>query len=342
MSDPEILDVSANNDYPHQFIEPLSRALVPITVESEVTPGSLIAWHDAVEAFLSSALDSDNTRRAYRRHLRDAQRGLGVAHLGEVNGSNLASYRSSILDSDLALSSQRQALAAVRSFLSWVRDLGGPVPTMAVVKTALRTPRGSSSARRSVISERETQALLESAKDSRERALLAVMLGAGLRVAETTSLAVSDIVEDLDGASSLFVRQGKGRKDRHVPIHHDVEELLRAYLSDSGRHLGSDGPLFLAADRGAAGRKRRGLTSRGVSAILASIARRAGIRGKRVSPHVLRHTFAIRCLRSGANVVAIQRLLGHSSLQTTLGYIDHLESAELRLAVPRLPSTEPV
>ncbi|MGE0600119.1 MAG: tyrosine-type recombinase/integrase [Dehalococcoidia bacterium] len=299
-----------------------------------------VSWEEAAEAFLSSAIDSQHTRRAYRRHLRHAQVVLGVRDVSEVDGAKLATYRSSILESELALSSQRQALAAVRSFLTWVRDLGGPAPTTAVVKTALRTPRGSSSARKSVITEREARLLLAAAADSRERALIAILLGAGLRISEAVGLSVADVVEDIDGATALFVRQGKGRKDRHVPVNADVSVMVRTYLADSGRHLGSDGGLFLATDRGASRRKVKGLTSRGASRILASVTHRAGINGKRISPHSLRHSFAIRCLRAGANVVAVQKLLGHSSISTTRGYLDHLEHSELRASVPPLPSME--
>jgi site-specific recombinase XerD len=89
---------------------------------------------------------------------------------------------------------------------------------------------------------------------TRERALLGVLLGAGLRVAEVASLSIADITEDQDGNTSLFVVLGKGRKDRVVPIGPDVDALLRVYLVESGRHLGDAGRLFLANDRGAAKR----------------------------------------------------------------------------------------
>jgi integrase/recombinase XerD len=64
----------------------------------------------------------------------------------------------------------------------------------------------------------------------------------------------------------------------------------------------------------------------------------AGIEAKRISPHSVRHTFAIRALRAGASPVAAQKLLGHASLSTTSRYLDHLELGELREAVPELPT----
>jgi integrase/recombinase XerD len=64
---------------------------------------------------------------------------------------------------------------------------------------------------------------------------------------------------------------------------------------------------------------------------------RSGVAAKRVTPHSLRHTYAIRCLRSGGNVVAVAKLLGHSSIATTQRYVDHLAVSELRSTVPALP-----
>jgi site-specific recombinase XerD len=175
------------------------------------------------------------------------------------------------------------------------------------------------------------------AAGTRERALLGVLLGAGLRVAEAAALSISDIIEDHDGDVSLFVVLGKGRKDRIVPIRPEVDALLRRYLVESGRHLGDEGRLFLASDRGAASRTTVGVTTRTLSRLVTELAETAGISAKRVTPHSLRHTYAIRCLRAGGNVVAVAKLLGHSTIATTQRYVDHLATSELRSSVPALP-----
>jgi len=156
-------------------------------------------------------------------------------------------------------------------------------------------------------------------------------------VAEMAKLAVRDVVEAMDGEVALFVDQGKGRKDRVVPIGEEVDGLIRAYLGATGRYLGGDGPLFLANDRGATNRAKAGLSTRAISRIVREIASAAGISAKRVSPHALRHSYAVRCLRAGGNVVAVARLLGHSSIATTQRYVDHLSASELRTTVPALP-----
>ena len=157
-----------------------------------------------------------------------------------------------------------------------------------------------------------------------------------MRAAEVVGLDVSDVHDGIDG-TLLHVRQGKGRKDRLVPVQSDVAQVVRAYLVASGRHLLSGGPLFRAHDRGHGRRERARLSTRAVGHLVARSCAAAGVAAKTISPHSLRHTFALRALRQGGNVVAVSKLLGHASIQTTQRYVDHLATAELRAAVPALP-----
>jgi site-specific recombinase XerD len=292
-------------------------------------------WREAVAAFLS-ARDSQHTQRAYARHLAAAFAGFGVNSVGELSSLHLAAYRHHITSSDLSPASQGQALAALRAFLRWARAVGVSALPGDVTGEMLRTPRTSVRKPYSVLSEHEVAAIGEVARSTRDRALLAVMLGAGLRAGEVVALDVSDVHEDQDGEITLYVRLGKGRKDRSVPVLAPVAALLRRYLAETGRRLGGDGPLFLSGDRAGKGSGR--LSARGVGYLVAGLASAAGIDAKRVSPHALRHTYALRALRSGSNVVAVGKLLGHASIQTTQRYLDHLETAELRRSVPPLPA----
>lgn len=79
------------------------------------------------------------------------------------------------------------------------------------------------------------------------------------------------------------------------------------------------------------------MTPRALGYLVARTVARAGIQGKHVSPHACRHTFALRALRGGANLVAVSKLLGHAQVTTTQVYLDHLEVETLREAVPPLP-----
>ena len=308
-----------------------------VTLQLAVTATDSPSWSRSTAAFLAAAIDSEGTRRAYARHLKNAGLVFGIESVADLTGEQLSQYRAVVMSSGRSPSSQAQALSALRSFLAWCGSMNGHRLHSDVVRMALRSPRATVAVRYVVLNEKEISAILRAASSARDRAILAVLLGAGLRVAEAAALRVTDIIEELDGGVALFVRQGKGRRDRIVPIGPEVDGLLRSYLVESGRYLSDEGPLFIAVDRGASVRKTAGLTTRSLSRLVTELARSAGIAAKRVTPHSLRHSYAIRCLRSGGNVVAVAKLLGHSNVSTTQRYVDHLAVSELRASVPTLP-----
>jgi integrase/recombinase XerD len=145
----------------------------------------------------------------------------------------------------------------------------------------------------------------------RDRAILETMYGAGLRISELVGLDVDDV--DLeDGAVRAM---GKGSKERIVPLGSYALAAVEAYLTQARPSLARarSGPAMFLNQRG--GR----LTRQGVSNILQSAVRRAGVR-KRVTPHMLRHSFATHLLEGGADVRVVQELLGHASLSSTQIY----------------------
>ncbi len=287
----------------------------------------------ALKAYLTSALDSPHSRRAYGRALREAFAFWGVAGVEDLAGSHLAALRGHVLAAGLAVSSQALALAAVRSFLLWVADLGGLRRlTPDQVRRLLKTPRGASSGLLAILSPEEARRLVAAAVDPRDRALVLVMLGGGLRAAEVCALQGEDLGADAEGAPILKV-QGKGRKGRLVPIHEVVAQAIHAYLLASGRRVGAPGPVFLQRDPGACRRGLGPLSPRSLGRLVAALTARAEI-AKPLSPHCLQHTYATRVLKKGGNLVGLARLLGHASVATTQRYADHLELSELRELVP--------
>jgi integrase/recombinase XerC len=156
-----------------------------------------------------------------------------------------------------------------------------------------------------------------------ELALFEVIYGAGLRVSEACNLDVGDIESDGSGGM-VRVRQGKGRKDRIVPVGSKAWQATDAYLQRRVDRLAATP----AADRHALFLSRRGRRL-GPRAVRRLLARREVASGTpRVSPHALRHSFATHLLGEGADLRAIQEMLGHASLRTTQRYahvdIDHL------------------
>ena len=161
------------------------------------------------------------------------------------------------------------------------------------------------------------------AERARDEALFEIIYGAGLRVSEACHLDVGDI-ESRPGAAEIKVRQGKGRKDRIIPIGRKAIGALEAYLPVRGAWL-SQSPR---GDRSAVFVNRRGrrLAPRDVRRLLSALEQATGVGA--ASPHALRHSFATHLLGEGADLRSIQEMLGHASLRTTQRYahvnIDHL------------------
>lgn len=158
------------------------------------------------------------------------------------------------------------------------------------------------------LSESEVFELIEKgAKGARERAIFEVLYGTGLRASELIRLTPDDI-DLLTGI--LYVRQGKGRKDRVVPFGERVKAAVLAYLRERPR---KGGPLFLNARDGP-------LTVGTLETLVWSAGKRAGL-ARLASPHRLRHSYATHLLQGGADVRHIQVLLGHASLASTQVYL---------------------
>jgi integrase/recombinase XerD len=166
-----------------------------------------------------------------------------------------------------------------------------------------------------ILSKAEVKALLEAPKNLGHRAILATMYGAGLRVSEVTTLKVHDID---GGRKVIWVRDGKGHKDRQTILSAALREVLAAYW----RWKRPTDWLFPG------GKPGRPITREAVFDICRKAARRAGI-GKPVHPHSLRHAFATHLLDDGVSLLVIQILLGHSNLKTTARYL-HVSDATVR------------
>jgi integrase/recombinase XerD len=264
---------------------------------------------------------SRNTLDAYRRDLGRYQGflgGRGIVDVARAGEADIAAFVANLSASEYAPgkgyrpSSVARALAAVRSFHRFLVLEGeaeaDPAEGVARPKVPRNLPRP--------LSVEEVAALVAAPGQDgpvglRDRAILETLYGAGLRISELVALDVDDV--DLEEGSVRAV--GKGSKERIVPLGRLAVKALEAYLTRARPALAaprSRGALFL---------NRRGgrLTRQGSTNIIKDMARRAGIR-KRVTPHMLRHSFATHLLEGGADVRVVQELLGHASLATTQIY----------------------
>jgi site-specific recombinase XerD len=279
-------------------------------------------WADAVRGFLDS-LFSPKTQELYRAALEEFaawyERAFGQppdpVRLTDPEVRDYVVYLQAVRR--LSPSSIHIRLAALRGLL---RSLGRSL--------WVRGPRMQRPPVR-VLDASELERLFAAAEggrwiDKRNVAILALMAKAGMRVGEVVALELTDI--ELGARSGwAVVRAGKGNKMRRVPLNRDVCRALRVYLAV---RPASDVPVLFVSWTGAR------LYARDVRRIVTRLARRAGIQG-RVTPHVLRHTFATRVLEMGADLATVAAILGHESIATTSRYL-HPSEARLVEAVERL------
>ena len=172
-----------------------------------------------------------------------------------------------------------------------------------------------------ILSRDEVKAVLEAPHNLGHRTLLAVMYGCGLRVAEVAQLKVSDIDST---RNVLWVRCGKGRKDRQTLLPAKLLELLRSYW----RSKRPADWLFPGAD------PTHPISAKAIFLACRKAAQKAGL-AKPVHPHSLRHAFATHLLEAGVNLRTIQILLGHANLETTARYL-HVADVAVRSTVSPL------
>ena len=266
---------------------------------------------------------SENTCTAYGSDLRffaDYLKGHGIVEPSSVTRDDIVGFLAQEREQGMRGSTRSRRTAAIRMFFRYLKERhvirSNPSDLMDAPRKERVLPR--------VLSETEVAQMLDeiSAEDPRslrDRAMLEVMYGCGLRVSELCNLKREDIV----GEGELLRVLGKGSKERIVPIGSSAGRAIVRYLegsreSFSGGNL-SETHVFLT-------RLGRPFTRQGVFKIIRDRAAAVGIAADRVSPHVLRHCFASHMLAHGADIRAIQELLGHADIGTTQVYT-HVDTA---------------
>ena len=267
----------------------------------------------AVQRFLLSlaARCSPRTVDAYGRDLAS----FGRFRDGDVGGAGVEDVErwvASMRADGLAASTIARRVSAVRAYFRHEILIGtkteNPAASLQLPRRARKLPRALSPA--------ETERLIDAADGTtprarRDRALVELMYGAGLRVSEAVGLERGSV--DLDDRIVRVI--GKGAKERLVPLGRPAAEAVRRYLALGRPHLDRRyrPELFLNARGGA-------LTRAGAFLILRKLAGKAGLEPERVHPHLLRHSFATHLLEGGADLRSVQEMLGHADLGTTERY----------------------
>jgi integrase/recombinase XerC len=264
---------------------------------------------------------SPHTLRAYQREIGNfaaylvEQRGTSV-EMHSIDHLQIRAYLGELYERGLAKASVARSLAAVRSWFQWMARAGhvtsNPAALVATPKLPKHLPR--------VPSIEQMNHLVETASSEevaawpeRDRVIFELLYGCGIRNAELVGLNLTDV----HWAREVILVRGKGRKQRYVPLGDAAADAIRAYLPSRTIKLAGKANEALLLNLRLRGTGR--LTTRSVGRIVKQISLAKGLPAE-IHPHTLRHAFGTHMLEEGADLRAIQELLGHERLSTTQRY----------------------
>jgi integrase/recombinase XerC len=311
----------------------------PIPTADGNTPSSL---SELVSAYLRVLANergaSVHTLRAYERDLAGfasyvvKHHGAGQAP-DRIEHTHIRAYLGTLYDRRLSKASVARALAAIRSWFKWLARTGRVQQNVATLVSTPKLPKHLPR----VPTIEEMNRVVDSVDEdvaswpARDRAILELLYGCGMRNAELTCLDLKDI----HWANEAILVRGKGQKQRYVPLGDAAADALRAYQAERAARLAAASPgratpamfvnLQLRGLQAPGGEAR--LSTRSVGRIVKRVAVSRGLASD-VHPHTLRHAFGTHLLEEGADLRAIQELLGHERLSTTQRYTQ-LTAAQL-------------
>lgn len=283
---------------------------------------SLIRQNAATEIAVQTAidsLDSAHSRRAYERHLREFLAWYGLSDQTALNKATVQRYAAELRDSGLSASTINQRLSAIRKLATEASDNGALDPQLANGIRAIKGIRQEGTRAGNWLAKQQAQQLLNApnigtVKGLRDRAILALLLGCGLRRTEAAHLTF-DRIQQRDGRWVLVDLLGKRNKLRSVPMPAWTKAAIDEYAAHAGL---TEGNVFRPVNKG--GRTtREQMTEQAIYNLVVKYAQALGF--ARLAPHDLRRTFAKLAHKGGAGLDQIQLSLGHSSIQTTERYL---------------------
>jgi integrase/recombinase XerD len=279
-----------------------------------------------------------NTLDAYRRDLDDLEQFLARANLDvrDADADSIRQWLAHQVALGMAARTQARRLSCIRQFYLFLFAEGvrPDDPTANVDSPRLGRPLPK------YLGEDEVKALLDQARTLEGEAgilmtaLLETLYATGMRVSELVSLPASAVARD----PAVLIVRGKGDKERMVPLSDPARAALAAWRSvrDASQPKGKPS-RWLFPSHGASGH----LSRSGFAKMLNRVATAAGIDVERVSPHVLRHSFASHLLAGGADLRSVQQMLGHADIATTEIYTHVLDEARVRLVRQHHPLAAP-
>ena len=314
--------------------------------EAAIASGLDALVADYLRVLTNERGSSAHTLRAYDRELRNfaafiAERYGREQTVDLIEHTHIRAYLGTLYDRGLSKASTARALASIRSWFKWLARAGYLQQNAASLVATPRLPKHLPRVPSIEEMNRVVDSVGEDAASwpARDKAILEMLYGCGIRNAELTGLNLDDI----HWANEAVLVRGKGQKQRYVPLGDAAAVALRAYLAERSARLAADGgakgratpALFVNLQLRGLGKPggQARLTTRSVARIVKRVAILRGLSAD-VHPHTLRHAFGTHLLEEGADLRAIQELLGHERLSTTQRYTQ-LTTAQLMVVYDR-------
>jgi integrase/recombinase XerC len=292
-------------------------------IEQSENKPKVISLADEFLAMLANERGSSpHTLRAYERELHSF-----TAYLVEtfstsvepkrIEHQHIRAYLGTLYEKGLSKASAARSLAAIRSWFKWLAKTGHVEQSPAALVSTPKLPKHLPRVPTIEQMNRAVDGVSENfaAWPERDRVIFELLYGCGIRNAELVGLDLNDI----HWANEAILVRGKGRKERYVPLGDAAAQVLRAYLPKREARLQAAGKQTEALLLNAKLRGNCRLTTRSVGRIVKTLAIANGLPAE-VHPHTLRHAFGTHMLEEGADLRAIQELLGHERLSTTQRY----------------------
>ena len=262
---------------------------------------------------------SDNTLISYKHDVKSfiefvsthTGSEVSIKYLNDMKISDFRSFLSYLRNKDISSTSIARIISSLKSFFNYLLNINLIEST---VVQSLRTPKQKKSLPRPISSELAIETIkhaqdMEKEKwiGMRNKSILMLLYGCGLRISEALNLNFEDINEN-----DYLIIKGKGNKERMVPLMDYVKNDIENYIHECPKNFMKDDPLFV-------GKRLDRLSPRIIQYVLEKIRHNLSL-PETATPHALRHSFATHLLDSGGDLRTIQELLGHSSLSTTQKY----------------------
>jgi len=262
---------------------------------------------------------SDNTLISYKHDVKSfiefisthTGSEVSIKYLNDMKISDFRSFLSYLRNKDISSTSIARIISSLKSFFNYLLNTNLIEST---VVQSLRTPKQKKSLPRPISSELAIETIkhaqdMEKEKwiGMRNKSILMLLYGCGLRISEALNLNFEDINEN-----DYLIIKGKGNKERMVPLMDYVKNDIENYIDECPKNFMKDDPLFV-------GKRLDRLSPRIIQYVLEKIRHNLSL-PETATPHALRHSFATHLLDSGGDLRTIQELLGHSSLSTTQKY----------------------